>query len=298
MPPYAERKIRLAATIPRSSICVSSALTQYVEQNRAARSTAKTERDDADDAIRRHAPASRGPPEQAERPHREHDREQHEGEDDRVVRVVRTAGRPRRSCVVIPSKQRADRGAAERPHPADDHDDERVEQPVGVDARREARRTSRRSRRRARRAPSRRRTRSRTSSWMLIPSAATICPVVDAGADHHPRARPLQPQPQQRRRRRSRSPRMNRRVVVYWTPATRRFENVSSLRGPRDVLGDAAEVGEHLVGEDDRDRDRDQRLPQLLALVPAQEDLLHQRARRRPTIDACRPAPARSSSSG
>ena len=45
--------------------------------------------------------------------------------------------------------------------------------------------------------------------------------------------------------------------------------------GPRDVLGDAAEVGEHLVGEDDRDGDRDERLAQVLALVPAQEHLLH-----------------------
>ena len=34
----------------------------------------------------------------------------------------------------------------------------------------------------------------------------------------------------------------------------------------------------HLVGEDDRDRDRDQRLPQILSLVPAQEELLHDQA--------------------
>ena len=31
MPPYAERKIRLAATMPRNSICVSSVPTQYAE---------------------------------------------------------------------------------------------------------------------------------------------------------------------------------------------------------------------------------------------------------------------------
>ena len=37
-------------------------------------------------------------------------------------------------------------------------------------------------------------------------------------------------------------------------------------------------MGEHLVGDDDRDRDRDQRLAQLLALVPAQEDLLDDEA--------------------
>ncbi len=53
---------------------------------------------------------------------------------------------------------------------------------------------------------------------------------------------------------------------------------MSKLPRPGDVLGDAAEVSEHLVGEDDRDRDRDQRLAQILALVPAQEELLHHQA--------------------
>ena len=43
---------------------------------------------------------------------------------------------------------------------------------------------------------------------------------------------------------------------------------------PGDVLSEGPEVGDHLVGEDDRDRDRDQRLPELLTLVPAQEYLL------------------------
>ena len=48
---------------------------------------------------------------------------------------------------------------------------------------------------------------------------------------------------------------------------------------PGDVLRDSAEVREHLVGEDDRDRDRDQRLAQVLALRPAEEELLHHEAR-------------------
>ena len=49
------------------------------------------ERDNADDAVGRHctASASRGPPEETERTNGEHDRHQHEREDDRVVRVVR-----------------------------------------------------------------------------------------------------------------------------------------------------------------------------------------------------------------
>ena len=39
-----------------------------------------------------------------------------------------------------------------------------------------------------------------------------------------------------------------------------------------------AEVGQHLVGQDQRHGDRDQRLPQVLALVPAQEQLMHDQA--------------------
>ena len=44
--------------------------------------------------------------------------------------------------------------------------------------------------------------------------------------------------------------------------------------GPGDVLREGTEVGDHLVGEDHRDRDRDQRLAKLLALIPAKEHLL------------------------
>ena len=48
--------------------------------------------------------------------------------------------------------------------------------------------------------------------------------------------------------------------------------------GPGDVLGKGAEVRDHLIGQDDRDRDRDQRLPKLLTLIPTQEQLLHGKA--------------------
>ncbi len=55
---------------------------------------------------------------------------------------------------------------------------------------------------------------------------------------------------------------------------------------PRDADGVAAEllrpcrdrprkVGDHLVGDDHRDRDRDERLTEILSLVPAQQELLH-----------------------
>ena len=66
---------------------------------------------------------------------------------------------------------------------------------------------------------------------------------------------------------------------MYWMPCDAQVHERVEVARPGDVLGDAAEVGEHLVGEDDRDRDRDQRLAQVLALVPAQEELLHHDAR-------------------
>ena len=77
------------------------------------------------------------------------------------------------------------------------------------------------------------------------------------------------------------SPRMKSRVVVYCTPADTQVDEPVERAGPGDVLRDPAEVGEHLVGEDDRDRDRDQRLAQLLTLVPAEERLLHPEAHER-----------------
>ena len=40
----------------------------------------------------------------------------------------------------------------------------------------------------------------------------------------------------------------------------------------------ARKVRDHLVGDDHGDRDRDERLPKILALVPAQKELLHTEA--------------------
>ena len=57
-------------------------------------------------------------------------------------------------------------------------------------------------------------------------------------------------------------------------PCDAQVDELVDRARPRDALGDAAEVVEHLVGEDDRERDRDQRLAQVLALVPAQQHLL------------------------
>ena len=61
-------------------------------------------------------------------------------------------------------EHRSDRGAGERPHAPDDHDDEREEQPLAVTTLVRSSPASRRRRLRRRRARSRRGTRSRTSS--------------------------------------------------------------------------------------------------------------------------------------
>ena len=92
-------------------------------------------------------------------------------------------------------QQRADRRAAQRAHPADDHDDQRVQQPLGVVARCEAANeppiTPPMP---ARREPTK--NAIAKTSWMLMPSAGTIVAVVDAGADHDAHAGALEPQPQ------------------------------------------------------------------------------------------------------
>ncbi len=75
------------------------------------------------------------------------------------------------------------------------------------------------------------------------------------------------------------------------TPATWRSTKRLVQPGQRDAHGVAAEplraerngaweVRDDLVGDDHRDGDRDERLPKILALVPAQKQLLHGRDRR------------------
>src|SRR3954454_22324432 len=58
------------------------------------------------------------------------------------------------------------------------------------------------------------------------------------------------------------------------------MEGDELVEGPRpgDVLRYPAVVREHLVRQDDRHSDRDERLAQVLPLVPAQEELLHEQA--------------------
>ena len=103
--------------------------------------------------------------------------------------------------------------------------------------------------------------------------------VVDAGADHHSRARLLQPKPE-RDPDRERDAEDDQARFGVLDPLDVDVHELVQVARPRDVLGDAAEMREHLVGEDDRDRDRDQRLTEVLALVPAQEQLLHHHSHR------------------
>jgi hypothetical protein len=58
-------------------------------------------------------------------------------------------------------------------------------------------------------------------------------------------------------------------------PVDVELDTVGERARRRQLLRDSAEVGERLVGDDDGDGDRDQRLAQLLTLVPAEEELLH-----------------------
>ena len=109
--------------------------------------------------------------------------------------------------------------------------------------------------------------------------------VVDACADDHARARALQPQPEQEADPDRDAENDEPRRRVDDARDVQVGERVEVAR-PGDVLRDAAEVREHLVGEDDRDRDRDQRLAQVLALRPAEEELLHHEARGRDDRDA------------
>ncbi len=98
--------------------------------------------------------------------------------------------------------------------------------------------------------------------------------VVDAGADHHAGARLLQPEPEPDADH-EREQQDQQALLGVLDALDVQVHEVVDPAGPGDALGDAAEVVEHLVGEDDRDRDRDQRLAQVLALVPAQQELLH-----------------------
>jgi hypothetical protein len=76
-----------------------------------------------------------GSPEQALRPEREHERDQGEGDDDRVLRAAVRAhgGEVGRAEVEDEGvEERSGCCAEDRAHPADDHDNERVQQPLPV----------------------------------------------------------------------------------------------------------------------------------------------------------------------
>ena len=111
---------------------------------------------------------------------------------------------------------------------------------------------------------------------MFDPEGGDHLTVVDARADDHPGPRLLQPEVE--------AEADHDRDPEDEEPGDRVLDVGEMDRNapiehsrPGDVLGKGAEVRDHLVGQDDRDRDRDQRLPELLTLVPTQEQLLHRK---------------------
>ena len=116
-PPSAERKIRLAATMPRIIVWVRSVATQYSLKMSGASSASPTSSPPATRLVSREPPQrSCWPAEQPERPYAEHDRQQHEREDDRVERVVgREVGGGEVRCKA--QQQRPDGGSSSDPMP-------------------------------------------------------------------------------------------------------------------------------------------------------------------------------------
>ncbi len=113
---------------------------------------------------------------------------------------------------------------------------------------------------------------------MLIPSARTIVLVVDTGADDHAHACVVEPEPQHQPdgERDCQHEEPTGRVAL-----TEDREEVRDCPGPHQGLGESAEPCQHLVGEDDRDGDRDQRLAEILTLVPTQEQLMEHQTEQR-----------------
>src|SRR5829696_2349285 len=103
MPPYAERKIRLAATMPSHIVFVK--ITESSKSWTTRGSSARPS-------------GSRRPPEQAEGADREDGDQQRERHEDGVVREVRVAEDEIDVGVGVDEaeRERADRGAAERAH--------------------------------------------------------------------------------------------------------------------------------------------------------------------------------------
>ena len=110
--------------------------------------------------------------------------------------------------------------------------------------------------------------------------------VVDAGPDDHPRLRPVQPEPEDDPDEDAEREHHEAGERVLDLPDLQVDQAFRPAR-PRDADGVAAarlqhalagEVCDHLVGDDHRDGDREQRLPQILALVPAEERLLDDEA--------------------
>ena len=226
------------------------------------------------------------PSEQALRAERQHQRHQREREDDGVL-LAAVVARDRKvrhgEREDEPVEHGPDRRARQRAHAADDHDDERVEKPLAVLTLRDGRlRAADDGTERGEcRADDER---DREGPLDVDPDRRGHLPVVDARADHHPGPRLLQPEPEDDAdgdpEREDDEPR--ERVVD--APDVEVDEAIRPAR-PGDGHGVAAvllrskghrarKVRDDLVGDDDGYGDRDERLAKVLALVPAQQELL------------------------
>jgi hypothetical protein len=123
MPPYAERKMRLAAPIPRMSAWVRIELSQNVLKIAGAR-IATDERPDADEALGRDLRAVEAHATLPNRPlgtEREHERHEREREDDGVL-LAAVVARDRKvrhgEREDEPVEHRPDRPPRERAHAA------------------------------------------------------------------------------------------------------------------------------------------------------------------------------------
>ena len=230
-----------------------------------------------DDPLWTSSPSSSRPSDEPLRPEREHEREQGEGEDDRVVRVSgrQVHGRERVDEAV---EKRSDGGAEERPEAADDDDDEGVQEPLPV----RPRRCTRLGSANCAAEPRQRGTDEEGDGERPLDVDAERrghLPVVDAGANDHAGPRPVEPQPEQGADRQPEAQHGEPRDRVLDAEEMEVDESLDRA-GPRHGPTEAAvEVRDDLVGEDHRERDRDQRLTEVLTLVPAQEqDLLDDQA--------------------
>jgi hypothetical protein len=206
-----------------------------------------------------------------------------EGEHDAVGREVGEA-----DLLGEADQERADRGACDRAHAADDDDDERGEQIAHVLARRDGERRAADDAGEAGEACADRE-HDHEHHMHVDASRRQHAAIVDAGADHHADARAVQHEPE---RDPDRDCRHEHHQAVerigHGHGVAVRAEGEHDRRAHRavepfrrdELVGFSRPDREHQVGRDDRDADRHQRLAQFLAFHVPEDEHLHHRARR------------------